>query len=143
MNIITIYQHEVQIRKSDIDRMGHVNNVSYVGWMQEAAMAHSAANGWDLEDYQQLGMGWVAREHRIEYLTPAFLGDGLHLETWVSGLKRVSSTRDYRFIKKESGEVIAAARTQWAFINLQNQKPTKIPETVRNAFSVVQLASSD
>ncbi len=123
--------------------MGHVNNVSYLVWMQEAAMAHSAANGWDLEEYQQLGVGWVAREHRIKYLAPVFVGDGLHLETWVSGLKRVSSSRDYRFIKTRSGEVIAVAQTQWAFIDLQSHGPTRIPENVQSAFNVVQPANND
>lgn len=126
--------------------MGHVNNVAYVAWMQDAAMAHSAANGWDQEKYQELGMAWVAREHRIEYLASAFAGDLLHIETWVSGMKRVSSTREYRFVRKTpgeviAGEVIAVAQTHWAFINLQSFTPAKIPVKLKASFEIVKDAN--
>ena len=140
MNIIKIYRHEIQVAQPDIDMMGHVNNVSYVAWMQEAAMAHSTANGWDLAGYQKLGMAWVARKHRIEYLAPAFADDLLHLETWVSGMKRVSSTREYRFIRKKSSEVLAVAQTHWAFINLQALTPAKIPAKLKSSFEIVRDA---
>ena len=70
-----IYRYEILVKPEDIDIVGHVNNVVYVQWMQDAAVAHSAALGWSFRRYQDLGAGWVAREHRIEYLQPAMPGD--------------------------------------------------------------------
>ena len=39
MPAIYLYSHTV--RPEEIDGLGHVNNVCYVSWMQDAAMAHS------------------------------------------------------------------------------------------------------
>ncbi len=44
----------------DLDGLGHANNISYLKWMQSAALAHSAAQGWPVEAYAALGC--VGRE---------------------------------------------------------------------------------
>ena len=41
-----IYHHRHTVLQSEIDSLGHANNVAYVEWMQLAAVAHSAAQGW-------------------------------------------------------------------------------------------------
>ena len=46
---------EIVVPESAIDRNGHVNNVRYVQWMQDAAEAHSASLGWPTERYAALG----------------------------------------------------------------------------------------
>ena len=54
-----------------IDENGHVNNVAYIQWMQEAAIRHGESVGYKPAE----NTGWFVREHRIEYLVPAFLGE--------------------------------------------------------------------
>ena len=56
-----IYEHLHTVADHEIDALGHANNVAYVEWMQDAALAHSAAQGWPPEAYQSLGAGWVVR----------------------------------------------------------------------------------
>lgn len=137
--IVKIYHHRVRVDPEDIDAMGHINNVSYVAWMQEAAIAHSTANGWDLARYQSFGAGWVARQHRIEYLRPGFQEDDLMVQTWVFGLKRVSSTRHYHVVRASDKAVIAKAETQWAFVDLLTQTPRKIPPEISQSFEVIEF----
>jgi len=48
-----IFEHEIVVLDDVIDELNHANNAAYVGWMQEAAMAHSTANGWPAERYHQ------------------------------------------------------------------------------------------
>ncbi len=141
--MIRIHSHEVAITESDIDLMGHVNNVSYVSWMQEAAIAHSSVNGWTWQKYRELGAAFVAREHHIEYLAPAFASDKVHIETWVSGMKKVSSIRRYEFFRTLTRERLATAFTKWAFVDLAKQAPIRIPAQVLDCFEVIQSSSSD
>jgi acyl-CoA thioesterase FadM len=50
----------------DIDELGHVSNIAYVRWLQDAATRHSAAVGLELADYLRLGGVFVVRRrHRI------------------------------------------------------------------------------
>ena len=62
-----VYQHRVQVVAADIDVQGHVNNLVYLKWMQDAAVAHSLNKGWGQSEYDSMQCGWVVRSHQIEY----------------------------------------------------------------------------
>ena len=86
-----IYEHRVTVRDEEIDVQNRVNNVVYLRWMEDAATAHSATHGWTASRYAQIGAGWVARSHHVEYLQPAFVRENLVVRTWVATMKRVTS----------------------------------------------------
>ena len=117
-----------------IDAQGHANNVCYVAWMQEAALAHSAAQGWPPAAYQRLGLGWVVRSHTIEYRRPAQAGNQITVKTWVATFKRVTSVRRYHVLRKADGVVLATAETKWAFINYSTGQPHRVPPEIVRAF---------
>ncbi|MGQ0633310.1 MAG: acyl-CoA thioesterase [Planctomycetaceae bacterium] len=124
---------------ADLDSLGHANNVSYLVWMQSAAVAHSAAQGWPTEAYQRLGAGWVVRSHQIEYLRPAFAGDAIVVRTWVADTKKATSLRRYQILRRhDSGPVtLAVAATDWAFVDFATGILKRIPPEVAGAFEVV------
>lgn len=129
-----IFQYQHTVRSEEIDGQGHANNVAYVEWMQEAALAHSAAVGWSAEEYRRLGMGWVARRHEIDYLRPAMAGDEIVVETHVPEMRKVSCTRHYRIVRLSDGELLARAKTDWAFVKAATGRPTRIPSEMVRAF---------
>ena len=129
------YRHFVQLR--EIDGLGHVNNVEYLRWMQDAAVAHSAAQGWPQSDYIACGFGWVSRMHTIEYLSPAFEGDEIIVKTWVADMKRVTSLRRYEIVRMSDKKPLAIASTNWAFINFSTNLPSRVPAEVLQAFELV------
>ena len=134
--MIPVFELTVTVLSDDIDEMNHANNVCYIRWMQEAAIAHSTANGWGTQRYIDLGSSWYARRHTVEYLAPAHEGEELLVQTWIADWKAVRSTRRYRFIRPSDGMLIATAETCWAFVNLATQRPVKIPEEVRDCFII-------
>ncbi len=132
-----VFEHRHQVESQEIDPLGHANNVAYVEWMQAAALAHSAAQGWPGRRYRELGLGWVVRSHRIEYLQPAVAGDCIVVRTWVATLRKVTSIRRYRILRESDGTLLATAETKWAFINYATGQPVRIPPEVIGAFSLV------
>jgi len=134
MSAIHEYRHTVVA--AEIDDLGHAGNFHYVRWMQDAAISHSAANGWPSARYAELGAGWVVRSHEITYLKPAFAGDRLLIKTWVENLRSATSLRVYE-IRNAAGDLLATARTDWAFVNYARQKPVRIPAEVAESFLVV------
>jgi acyl-CoA thioester hydrolase len=125
------------IPDSVIDVNGHVNNLAYLQWMQEAAIEHSARQGWPLERYQQGGTAWVVRSHFIEYLLPAFAGESLALLTWVSGFRGSSSPRQFMFWRSRDQQVVARAETLWVFVETGRGRPAPIPPELSAAFEIV------
>ena len=134
-----IFEYHHTVRDDEIDAQGHANNVCYVAWMQEAALAHSAAQGWPAEAYQRLGMGWVVRSHAIEYHQSARAGDEITIKTWVANFTRVTSLRRYRIIRQADGVLLATAETKWAFIDYATGQPCRVPIEIVGAFEIVAV----
>ena len=51
------YIEKITVTEADMDMQGRVSNLRYVQWMQDLAVAHSAANGWSMERYAAVGQG--------------------------------------------------------------------------------------
>ena len=134
MSYPAIFTYTFTVPQSVIDENGHVNNVAYVQWMQEAAIRHSTS----IPEYKPPeNTGWFAREHRIEYLAPAYLGDEIEVRTWASEMKRVRAIRKYEFTRKADGRVIARGETKWIFVELTTGRPVAIPAEILVLFPVV------
>jgi len=82
-----LYTHQLIVPQSAIDENGHVNNIEYMRWMQDAATAHATSVGGTLAT-KNLGAAWVARSHHIEYLRPAFANEHLVVHTWIANVGR-------------------------------------------------------
>lgn len=96
---IAIYEKKIVVTEASIDILGHVNNREYLRWMEEVAIEHSAALGWPQERYMAEQHVWVAREHWIEYLRPALLGDHLSVYTWLQETAGPICLRRYAVVR--------------------------------------------
>ena len=129
-----IYRYSFTIPENVIDENGHVNNVAYVQWMQDVAIRHGREGvGYSPPE----NTTWVAREHRIEYLMPAFLGEEIEVRTWVSDIRRVRSRRKYEFVRKSDGKVIVKGETNWVYVDIRTGRPIAIPAGFDEFFPVL------
>jgi len=133
-----LFNQPIRIADDVIDTNGHTNNLAYLAWMQEIAIAHAAACGWTLERHAQEGTSWFIRSHFIEYLRPAMAGDDLVLVTWVAGFAARSSPRRYIFWRPRDQRVIAKAETLWVYVQAATGRPLRVPASVQNAFEVIE-----
>ncbi len=136
MPVSSVYTKSFLIPRSSIDENGHVNNVAYVQWMQDIAVEHYSSIGGVLA--QGPDATWVVREHKIEYLLPAFAGEEIEIRTWVENVRRVRSLRKYEFVRKSDGKVLVRGETDWVFVDLKTGRPLPIPEEVSRVFTISQ-----
>lgn len=132
-----VYHHAHTVAADEIDRYGHANNLRYMHWILAAAAAHSSAQGWSHEDYVRIGAAWFVRSHRIKYLNAALEGEAVIVKTWVASMERFSSVRKYRVVRAADDVTLAAAETQWVFVDLTTRALRPIPDEVAAAFTVV------
>ena len=135
----SVFTLPFEVGEDDIDMLGHASNIAYVRWVQEVAVAHSAAVGLDMEGYSQLGAVFVVRRHEIDYLRPVVRGEPLQLRTWIDSAFAAKCKRATEIVRGGTGEaqpvVVARAMTTWGFVELVTGRPTRIPDSVRVAFS--------
>lgn len=135
--MIRIFPFRFTVSEKSIDFNRHVNNIEYLRWMQDVAIAHSTELGWPMQRYLEEHCSWVIRSHFIEYLRPARLDDRLLLLTWIADMSERTSTRRYMFLREQDHQLIARAETAWVFVDTRVGLPRRIPENVRQAFPVV------
>jgi acyl-CoA thioester hydrolase len=128
MPLSTIYTKVITIPQTAIDENGHVNNVTYVQWMQDIAVEHYASIGGI--EVQGIDATWVVREHKIDYLLPAFAGEEIEIRTWVENIRRVRSLRKYEFVRKADGKTLVKGETDWVFLDVKTGSPRAVPEEV-------------
>lgn len=126
------FRHAFSVDAADIDEFGHANNVVWVRWVNEAAMAHSRAVGLDPETLIAMRAMWIIRKHEIEYLLPAFAGEQLICATWPAAVRGATSIRRNVFLRE--GRVLARAETTWALLHTETGRPRRVPIEMMNAY---------
>jgi len=121
------------VSDGDIDQLGHVNNVVYLRWVQDAAVAHWQAAA-PVEDQEALY--WVVVRHEIDYKRPAVAGDEIVARTWVGGATRRTFERHTEIRRASDDKLLARARTVWCPMDRATRKPTDVSASVRARFSV-------
>lgn len=125
------------VGRDSIDALNHANNREFLRWMEEAAVRHSDARGWTTESYVASGASWVASQHRLDYLRPAFEGDALIVWTWIAQIQARSSRRRYLVARAADGKALALGQTVWAYIDLASGRGVPVPAEVAASFEAV------
>ncbi len=115
------FSHSFRVAAGDIDKQGHVNNVAYLRWIQDVAVAHwrHAATEEMLEKFS-----WVVIRHEIDYKKQAFENEEITATTWVGEWTKVTCERFTEIRRGE--EVVVKSRTLWCMIDRFSQKPLRI-----------------
>ena len=112
-----VYVLPIEVGEEDIDMLGHASNIAYLRWVQDVAVAHSAAVGLDMEGYSQLGAVFVVRRHEIDYLRPVVRGDPLELRTWIDSASAAKCKRATEIVRVGTPELVVLEATSGQYRN--------------------------
>ncbi|HVL54443.1 MAG TPA: thioesterase family protein [Vitreimonas sp.] len=123
----------VEVRFADTDAMGHVNNASYLTYIEIARAAYyETATGRPLP----LGVhgaeeGMILAEVGITFRAPAFYGETLTVETRVVRLGRTSFSMEHRITAPDSryadARLIAVATSVLVTYDYTAERPIPLP----------------
>lgn len=119
----------------DIDMNRHVNNATYLNYMEECALEALGAFGWSIARLEAEDIAIVARRYQIAYKTPAVWGDDLLATTYLSDLRRISALRHFMITRAHDSEVLVRANSQWAFVHPSNGQIARVPESILHDFA--------
>jgi len=126
------FELEIRVDAADIDELGHVNNVVYVRWVQEAAVAHWRAL---TTAAQQAELAWVVLRHEVDYKRPALPGDALVARTWVGPASKATFERHTEILRLPERELLARARTLWCPVDPRSGRVKLVEAEVRRLVS--------
>ena len=127
-----IFALPLPVLPEHIDANGHVNNVVYVGWLQDAGTAHWNAR---FDEATRAKWSWVATRHEIDYLRGIEPGaTGVVARTWVG---EPQGPRFNRYVRIEDGEgrLCAQGVSEWCLVDAATLRPARIPAEMLGPFS--------
>jgi acyl-CoA thioester hydrolase len=93
------HRYECPMRWADLDQLGHVNNVVFVDYLQEARVDLLRAHG---GGPRALADGLVVVRHEVTYLKPlTFDFRPVSIECWVTDIKAATFTMAYEIFHDE------------------------------------------
>ena len=122
----------LDVRPEHIDANGHVNNVVYVGWLQDVGTAHWNAR---FDETTRAKWSWVALRHEIDYLRAIAPGaTGVVARTWVGDPQGPRFNRYVR-IEDSQGRLCAQGVSEWCLVDAATLRPARIPTEMLGPFS--------
>lgn len=128
---MTVLITRVERRFKDLDPLGHVNNVVYLDYLQEARLRALRQLGYrEIDNFTQ-----VMAHQSIDYRQPIFYStDPLIIEVWISSVGNTSYRVKYRILN-DDGNVAAEAES--VMVCFDNGKAVPIPGKLREALEEI------
>ena len=120
----------VQIRFSDVDQYGHMNNSSYFS-LYDLAKTSYIREVFGERDWKELGI--VVANINADFLAPVFFSDELEIETTVIHLGHKSFTLLQRAYNKASGVLKCQCRTVMVGYDILTKEPVDLPDDFKEA----------
>lgn len=119
------HEFTIKVCEQHLDALFHVNNITYLKWVQEASEKH-----WNLlaDTTIKNEVLWMVLRHEIDYKGQAFLHDDIKVVTWVGESAGVKSIRYVNFYKED--KIVASCKTTWCLLDKSTLKPKRIEGAV-------------
>jgi acyl-CoA thioester hydrolase len=120
-----VFIQRFPVAAADIDELGHVNNIVYLRYAQDIAIAHwrTRAPPEMLDAYV-----WVVTRHEVDYRAQLELGDDVEVRTYVDAAPRGPSWVRFVDVYKAGAEKPSASiKSNWVMLDAQTRRMKRVP----------------
>jgi acyl-CoA thioester hydrolase len=125
----------LEVRFSDCDPLGHVNNAVYLTYIEQAriVMWRHQIGTWPraFADGGPKGQGFILARAEVDFRSQAREGDQLEVRLALEGFGRTSLTYRYEIVNVSTGRLVVAAKTVQVWLDYDAEKPIPFPEDVK------------
>jgi acyl-CoA thioester hydrolase len=125
---------KIQVRFSDIDLMGHVNNAVYLNYFESARMHYLVylfGMDWDWKKN-----GIILKQNLVEYHYPVFLGDEPKIQVFLTHIGTKSFTLAYEL--KVNEKVCTTGESVLVSFDFEANQTTEISDLGRKKLQLIQ-----
>ena len=122
------FSQPIDVRFSDLDSSGHVNNAVFISYLEHARYKWWASmlNGRDFKED-----GFLIARVEMDYRKPILLGDTVRVDLRVTQIGNTSFALSYKVVRDPGEVVLSEAQTVQVSMDFQTQRPRAIrPQTL-------------
>ncbi|HET7291935.1 MAG TPA: thioesterase family protein [Vicinamibacteria bacterium] len=119
---------ETEVRFSDLDAMRHVNNATFVTYLESARLE------WWQRVTQRRGLDaldMILARTEIDYRSPLVFGEAVRVGVRCAAMRRSSFSLQFRVEERASGRLLAEARKVCVYYDFGSQRSLPIPPAIR------------
>lgn len=127
-----IFTQRFPVAAADIDELGHVNNIVYLRYAQDIAIAH-----WQARAAPEMiaAFVWVVMRHEIDYRAPLTLGDEVEVRTWVDEAPRGAAwVRFVEIARAGADKPAAQIKSNWCLLDAATRRVKRVPPEMAARF---------
>lgn len=130
----------MQVRFSDCDLYGHLNNIWYVKYFLDAREDHIAQSyGLTLADFAQRGIGWVVSTNQIAYLKSAKVNEKVVLRSAVINFKDNQILVEMQMLDEHRIHVKSVMWSTFVHVGLKDGKRISHSDELTELFTRVKV----
>jgi thioesterase-3 len=117
---------QIKVRSYEIDLYGHVNNATYLNYLEHGRVQTLEQTGKSFQQYMDENIFIVIAKINISYLKPTFLDDELDITTTIKSVGRTSVVLNQEIFNRARKENTVQADVTVVFLN-QKKRPIPVP----------------
>jgi acyl-CoA thioester hydrolase len=123
------FSHPIEVRFSDLDVMGHVNNAVIVSYLEQGRFQwwRTFLGGRKFQEE-----GFLMARVEVDYRQPILLGDDVRVELHCTRVGNTSFELSYRVTKGLGGDLFAEAKTVQVMLDFSTNRPKPLAESTRD-----------
>jgi len=131
------FHHPIEIRYSDLDPQGHVNNARFLTYFEQARVQYLIHLGLFSREQSFLEIGIIIAEAAITFKSPVYFGTQARVGVRVSRLGTKSMTMEYEMVDNE-GILYATGSTAIVTFDFKTHATIPIPDAWRQTISKLE-----
>ena len=126
----------IEVRFSDLDVLGHVNNARYLTYMEQARVGYFRLLG--LRKPNEPRVGFILASAHIDFRRPILMDSQVRVGVRVVRLGNKSFTMDYTLEDAAGGPPFATAQTVQVSFDYETQRSIPLPDEWRQAIAAYE-----
>jgi acyl-CoA thioester hydrolase len=128
------FYHPIEVRYGDLDPQGHVNNASYLTYMEQSRVAYIQHLGlWQGDSFLEFGV--ILAEAKVIFFVPIVFSRPVQVGVCVSRLGNKSFTMEYCVEDAQSDHEYATGTSVLVAYDYHNESTIPIPNHWRQTIS--------
>lgn len=126
-----------KVRPDDIDMFNHVHNSIYLDYVLAARYEQMELfYGMSMEEFLEMGYGWVVKSVQIDYKRPLSLGDHFSVETGIVEINRKGCRVTFDITNIKTKKTSTSGWFDFVMIDLKTGKGVEVSDEMVRLYSI-------
>ena len=125
------FLHPIEVRYSDLDPQGHVNNARFLTFFEQARVSYLIHLGLFSKDQSFLDVGIIIADAKVTFLAPVYFGQDVRVGVRVSRIGNKSMSMEYQMIDSADGKELATGSTTLVAFDYHEHQTIPVPQKWR------------